>query len=310
MYKTILTQGIRLVVFSSFENKYKFKGLKSILMENYTCKVHPFNILSKFKKKYQYYPNLGKIFKFKTNLLSFYGDKLSFLIHISFFVHFLKKIDKNLIKIVSLLNESRKKSYIDLKLSVNCLEKILETNSNKNLYFREEYEMLKTEYFLNIRMINLSFSGLKKLFIFSKKKSNLNFLLNSNEKMNELMNSLVYRFTFFNNKNTKAIKTLKFSKLNSKDNIYDLKYCLFKNGNFFFEEFEEILKNQKNWAQSRFYLKKIIRKKSYNDFYFNFKKLDFFGAFSSQKFYLNNERISFDVYTTESYRFFYKINVQ
>ena len=158
MYKTILTQGIRLVVFSSFENKYKFKGLKSILMENYSCKVHPFNILSKFKKKYQYCPNLGKIFKFKTNLLSFYGDKLSFLIHISFFVRFLKKIDKNLIKIISLLNESRKKSYIDLKLSVKCLEKILETNSNKNLYFREEYEMLKTEYFLNIRMINLSFS--------------------------------------------------------------------------------------------------------------------------------------------------------
>ena len=310
MCKTILTQGIRLVVFSSFENKYKFKGLKSILMENYSCKVHPFNILSKFKKKYQYCPNLGKIFKFKTNLLSFYGDKLSFLIHISFFVHFLKKIDKNLIKIISLFNESRKKSYIDLKLSVKCLEKILETNSNKNLYFREEYEMLKIEYFLNIRTINLSFSALKKLFIFSKKKSNLNFLLNSTEKMNELLNSLVYRLTFFNNKNTKAIKTLKFSKLNSKDNIYDLKYYLFKNGDFFFEEMEEILKNQKNWAQSRFYLKKIIRKKSYYDFYFNFKKMDFFGAFSSQKFYLNNDRVSYDVYITDSFQFYYKINVQ
>ena len=310
MYKTILTQGIRLVVFSSFENKYKFKGLKSILMENYSCKVHPFNILSKFKKKYQYCPNLGKIFKFKTNLLSFYGDKLSFLIHISFFVRFLKKIDKNLIKIISLLNESRKKSYIDLKLSVKCLEKILETNSNKNLYFREEYEMLKIEYFLNIRTINLSFSALKKLFIFSKKKSNLNFLLNSTEKMNELLNSLVYRLTFFNNKNTKAIKTLKFSKLNLKDNIYDLKCYLFKNGNFFLEEFEEILKNQKNWAQSRFYLKKIIRKKSYCDFYFNFKKMDFFGAFSSQKFYLNNDRVSFDIYTTDSFQFFYKIKFQ
>ena len=310
MCKTILTQGIRLVVFSSFENKYKFKGLKSILMENYSCKVHPFNILSKFKKKYQFYPNLGKIFKFKTNLLSFYGDKLSFLIHISFFVHFLKKIDKNLIKIISLFNESRKKSYIDLKLSVKCLEKILETNSNKNLYFREEYEMLKTEYFLNIRMINLSFSSLKKLFIFSKKKSNLIFFLNSTEKMNELLNNLIYRLTFFNNKNTKAIKTLKFSKLNSKDNIYDLKYYLFKNGDFFFEEMEEILKNQKNWAQSRFYLKKIIRKKSYYDFYFNFKKMDFFGAFSSQKFYLNNDRVSYDVYITDSFQFYYKINVQ
>merc|ERR1711957_3437 len=103
-------------------------------------KIYPLNLFSKNKIKFKCDLGKEKFLKFKTNLLALHGEKISFQTHASFFIQFGKNLDKAMTTSVSLLNDSRKKSYIDLKLVVNCLRKILKNNSNKNLYFKETYE--------------------------------------------------------------------------------------------------------------------------------------------------------------------------
>lgn len=283
------------IVFSSFEKKYNRKSSKSAILENSFSKIFLFNVKFQDRKKFVNSSDFEKALKFKANLIAIVGNKLAFHIHVFFFIQFIKKMDSNLITLISLLNESRTTSWIDLKLSRRCLNKILKNNSNKNLYFKEEYEMLKAEYFFQLRLLSSSFHVLSKLFLFSKEKSEINSFVNSISKFVELLKILAYRLACFNLKKLKT-KTLT-KEVAFYSNIYseNLKSYNFECQEFFLEGIENFVNVQSNWVENRHYIKKNFRKNHFFRFHIYFKKIDLFGIFGKEKISYKSGPISKDL---------------
>jgi len=291
------------IIFSSLEKRYEKKSLKSIIIENSVSKLYPLNIELIEKKNLKYDSNLENFYKFKTNLLAEYGEKISYQTHAFFLNGFNKNIDKKMTTTLSLLNQSRKNSYIDLKLYTNCLNVILKTNCNIDLYFREEYEILKAEYFLHRRLVNLSFKTLDKLFFFSKKTFEINFFTRHTVKMIEFLQILIIRLNFFNPKDHHWEKTLKLKKLNQKDEKFFLKHNI-ECRNLYFEQINKIFKTQLNWTQNRHYLKKVFRENHFFNLVSCFRRIDFYGCLNAQKFHKECSGISFDIFCKKIYGLF------
>ena len=293
-----------LINFSCFEKRYMEKSLKSIAIENSFSKIFVFNNFYKNRKRYTNMSNLETFFKYRANLLASSGDKISFQLHLYFLFSFIKNKDKNLITMISLINYSRKYPIIDLKLFSNCLKKILINSSNKNLYFKEEFELLKSEYFFQTRSINHSFCILSKIFIFSGSKTGVPFYTNFIVKMIDFLKMLMNRLNFFNTKKT-IIKENIMGEQFDLNNISTLKTCDFECQDFCMEKLQNFIKMQTNWRQNRHYIKKIFRKKYYTNILSSFDKIDFLSLKNNQKICLQNSPLSFDIFVLKNIEFFF-----
>ena len=293
-----------LIVFSCFEKRYMEKSLKSIATENSVSKIFIFKNFYKKRSRYTNISNLEIIFKYRANLLASFGDKISFQLHLYFLFSFIKNKDKNLITMISLIYYSRKYPVVDLKLFSNCLKKILINSSNKNLYFKEEFELLKSEYFFQTRLINDSFYILSKIFIFSGSKTGALFYTNFIIKMIDYLKMLINRLDFFNTKKTTIKENMKGEHFNL-NNISALKTYDFECQEFCTEKLQNIIKMQTNWTQNRHYIKKIFRKKYYINLLSSFDKIDFLSLKDSQKICLPNSYLSFDIFVLKNIEFFF-----
>lgn len=283
------------IIFSSMEKKYTKKSFKSVIMENSSSKLYLLN-MNMFKG----HESTGKsewknFFKFKTNLLSDYGDKVSFQTHAFFLDQVCRQLDKNITVPLSLLSDSKKNSYVDLKLYRNCLNKILESNSNVNLYFREEYEILKADYLFQKRLIKLSLQILEKSPLFSKNHPEINpFTLQSNKTV-KILKMFVNRLQFFEKRNYIVEKTINFKKLNQ-FNKKDFSFHKLECKNLYIEEIIQIFRSQVNWIPNRYFFKKIFRETYFSDLISYFKKIDLYGCFIIQKLHRDNQALSFDLF--------------
>ena len=160
------TNILNLIVFYSIEKRYHECSIKSMVLENSMSGIYPLNLI--FEKGFSKKNNLNwwKIFKYKTDLISTFGDKTSFLIHIFFFDLLSRSLEKTLTIILNFLKKSKLTSYIDLKLLKNSMIKFLKNNSHKNLYFKENYEIFKVDYCFQMRMLVISFIMSLKIFLF------------------------------------------------------------------------------------------------------------------------------------------------
>jgi len=162
------------------------------------------------------------------------------------------------------------------------------------LYFKEEYDLLKAEYFLQIRLLNLGFLILSKIFLFSRPKSEKSSLIDSTCRLFELLKVLINRLAFFNFKILIDAIKIDYKKLFLDINITrtpDLLEC----HDFPEENLENLFKVQINWIPNRHFIKKILRKKHFLSLLRFFKKIDNNGFIKSQKLFSENPYLFFDV---------------
>jgi len=284
-----------LVIFSIFEKKYNYKSSTCLVIENSISKLYALNLLSKKNHKLNCAVEKKKFLRFKTNLLARLGEKISFQTHTSFNIRYVISIKKSLITIGNLLNDSRKKSYIDLKLSANCLGKILKNQLNKNLNIKEDYLILKAEYFIQIRLLVSGFRILLKMFLFSKPESQIKCHKNSVIDLVEFLKILVYRLALINIQRNKISKSIKNENMNF-TNFLILNTSGIECDSFIINDIDIVTTKQLNWVQNRHFKAKIFRSKK---LYWNrssFRKIDLSGWFGHQKFNIVNFLLSFDIF--------------
>ena len=289
---------VALIVFSSLERKYELKSLKSIVRENSIAKINSFNVLLNIKNS-KCDSDQEKFIKFRINLLSILGEKISTLIHTFFLFENFITLSEKLVPKVCFLYLSRKNSFVDLKLLLSSLNKILRYDSNKNSIFKEEFELLKAEYLFQIRLIDSSFRVLTKIFLFPFTK-NRNAIFNcSANKMFKFLKMLVFRINSFNFRNQKTKLSPGFSNYSENNPKPFGRDC----SDFFFEKIEKFLKVQINWIQNRHFLKKILREKQFLRSFINYDQLDLYGLFGLQKLNINNDLISCELFFFKDFCF-------
>jgi hypothetical protein len=301
MKKILKTPKIlNLIVFYSIEKSYHEYSIKSMALENSISEIYPLSLIfeNRFFKKYNL--NMLKIFKYKTDLISTFGDKTSFLIHIFFFDQLFKNLEKVLTPILNFLKKSKLTSYMDFKLLKNSMIKILKNNSHKNLYFKENYEILKADYYFQMRMLVISFLISSRIFLFPNPNPKGNFPIISLGTIFNLLQILAFKlnglyFSKFKTSLDLRSKELKFFNKN------DFNSKILEYHDLLFEKTDKFLKNQFNGIQNRHYCKKFFRKRHLFELILNFKKLDLGGLGKLQKSNFNQKMISFEILNSKTW---------
>ena len=284
-----------LIVFYSLEERYCEFSIKSIALENSTSKFFPLGSITenKFLKKSK--GKLSKIIKYKTDLLATVGDKISFLIHIYFLNHLASNLEKFLTLYVNLLKESKKTSSIDFKLLKNSLNRILKNNSHKNLYFKENYEILKADYYFQMRFFIFSFQLMSRVFLFPNQKREGKVFSISLENLFNFLQILTYRLNELYFPKLKKCIDFKSKGLKFLDKPY-LRSRMFECQDFVLEKTDKFLKKYFIGFQNRHYCKKIFRRRYFFDLLLNYKKIDLKGQDNSQKSSFKKQSLSFELF--------------
>jgi hypothetical protein len=296
---------LNLIVFYSIEKRYNESSIKSMVLENSISGIYPLslNLEIGFSKKYNL--NWLKIFKYKTDLISTFGDKISFLIHNFFFDLLFKNLEKTLTTILNFLKKSKQTSYMDFKLLKNSMIKILKNNSHKNLYFKENYEIFKIDYYFQIRMLVFSFLMSSRIFLFPNPNPEGNFPIISLGTIFKLLETLTFKLNGLYFSKLKTSLDLRSKELEF-FNKTDFNSKIFEYQDLLFEKTDKFLINQFNGIQNRHYCKKIFRKRYLFDLLINFKKLDLGGLVKLQKSYSNQKLISFEIFHSKTWIAFQK----
>jgi len=291
---------LNLIVFYSIEKRYNESSIKSMVLENSISGIYPLslNLEIGFSKKYNL--NWLKIFKYKTDLISTFGDKISFLIHNFFFDLLFKNLEKTLTTMLNFLKKSKQTSYMDFKLLKNSMIKILKNNSHKNLYFKENYEIFKIDYYFQIRMLVFSFLMSSRIFLFPNPNPEGNFPIISLGTIFKLLETLTFKLNGLYFSKLKTSLDLRSKELEF-FNKTDFNSKIFEYQDLLFEKTDKFLINQFNGIQNRHYCKKIFRKRYLFDLLLNFKKLDLGGLVKLQKSYLNQKLISFEIFHSKTW---------
>jgi hypothetical protein len=290
---------LNLIVFYSIEKRYNESSIKSMALENSMSGIYPLSLT--FEKRFSRKNNLNwlKIFKYKTDLISSFGDKTSFLIHNFFFDMLFKNLEKTLTTILNFLKKSKQTSYMDFKLLRNSMIKILKNNSHKNLYFKENYEIFKVDYYFQMRMFVISFLMSSRIFLFPNPNPEGNFPIISLGNIFKILKILTFKINGIYNSKLKTSLDLRPKELKF-FNKTDFNSKILEYQDLLFEKTDKFLKNQFNGIQNRHYCKKIFRKRYLFELLINFKKLDLGGLVKLQKSYSNQKLISFEIFHSKT----------
>ena len=161
---------LNLIVFYSIEKRYNESSIKSMVLENSISGIYPLslNLEIGFSKKYNL--NWLKIFKYKTDLISTFGDKISFLIHNFFFDLLFKNLEKTLAKVDKIMADLEQGKgtmgklikdetmYTNFSKTSKELEKALNTASQNGK------KIAKPTKILNIETITTPFSYINSIY--------------------------------------------------------------------------------------------------------------------------------------------------
>ena len=288
-----------LIVFYSLEERYHEQSIKSIALENSASKFFPVGNLVEnqlFKKSNG---NWSKLIKYKTGLIATLGDKISFLIHIYFFNHLASHLDNFLTVLLNFSKESKSTPKIDFKLLKNTLNTILKNDSHKNLYFKENYEILKADYYFQMRLFIFSFQILSRVFLFPNPKKEEKIITISFGNMFRFLQILTYRLNELYFPKPKKGIDLKLKELEFLDNS-DIRSRMFGCQDIVLEKTDKFLKNYFSDMQNRHFCKKIFRKRQFFNLLLNYKKIDLEGQYNFQKSDIKQKLLSFEIFRSRT----------
>ena len=212
-------------------------------------------------------------------------------------------IDKFLTVLLNFSKESKNTSKIDFKLLKNSLNKILKNNSHKNLYFKENYEMFKADYYFQMRFFIFSFQILSRVFLFPDPKKGGKIGSISLGNMFRFLQILTYRLNDLYFPKPKKAVDLKLKELKFLDKS-EIRSRMFECQDIVLEKTDKFLKNYFSGFQNRHYCKRIFRRRHFFNLLLNYKKIDLEGQNNFNKSEIKQQALSFEIFRLRTLLFF------